>query len=628
MSHTRTPFRQLARLYGAVLSAAASLTKISEGSSAQIAATKDRFKEVNAGLFASVHQIVERLDTHSIQLGAVASKLAELESANRNLRQQGAGQAMEGLRSELASKMPGNPAVQGWASFSQCDEDGIIRECLRRIGSVAQLSKTFVEIGCGNGLENNTHQLALEGFVGCWLDGDASNIGFISQGLTSSETPGLLVRHTFVTLESISDVIAAFVSFLGTHEIDFFSLDTDGNDTHLVGKALTVIRPKLVCVEYNGKFRPPTRVEMQYNASHSWAGDDHFGASLQSWVDLLAGYTLVSCNLSGANAFFVRDDLLAPFDRCSAEELYQPPRYWLASHGCGHPASMKWLRQAVFANHIDRPWVLEGRVPGIPRFDFEIHRKDDLFISTQLARANIWEPFETEVIRRLCRRGDFVLDIGGNIGWYSVVVSKVIGTTGRIVAFEPDPDNFALLSRNVARCTDAPRIQLRQQAIGESAGTVKLFLSDINRGDHRIFDDGTDRMAIEVPLASLDSILSNESRLPDLVKSDTQGSEARIIRGARGLLSSGWRPVFVLEFWPFGLSGSGDDSFALWQELFELGYQTFEVTEARPRLFPLSAERMKTLIATDICAASGAFINILAIPANSDRIESVIDLIV
>jgi FkbM family methyltransferase len=534
---------------------------------------------------------------------------------------------MEGLRRELALKMPGNPAIQGWASYSQCDEDGIIRECLRRIGSVTQLSKNFIEIGCGNGLENNTHQLALDGFTGCWLDGDWSNIGFISQGLTSSETPGLLVRQTFVTLESISDVIADFASFLGTQEIDFFSLDTDGNDTHLVGKALTVIRPKLICVEYNAKFRPPTRVEMQYNASHTWAGDDYFGASLQSWVDLLAGYTLVSCNLSGANAFFVRDDLLAPFDPRSAEELYQPPRYWLTSLGCAHPPSMKWLRQAVFANTIDRQWVLEGRVPGIPRFEFEIHRKGDLFISTQLARANIWEPFETEVIRRLCRRGDFVLDIGGNIGWYSVVISRVIGATGRIVTFEPDPDNFALLSRNVARCADAPQIQLRQEAVGESAGTVKLFLSDINRGDHRIFDDGTDRIAIEVPLDSLDSLLANEGRLPDLVKSDTQGSEARIIRGARGLLSSGWRPVFVLEFWPFGLSGSGDDSFALWQELCDLGYQTFEVTEEKPRLFPLSAERMKTLIANDISAASGAFINILAIPAGSDRIEGVLDLI-
>lgn len=622
MRFTFTPLRQIEQAYRSIVSAASLLARLRELSESREAAIRSSANEINTTIDLAQTGLAR-------QLGAVSERLAQIsDGLVPQTSEEESRRFLAAMREHLAVTTPGNPAVHGWKSYSQCDEDGIIRECLRRISLIAPLSRTFVEVGCADGLENNTHQLALDGFAGCWIDGSEEKIRFVEDALGSLQTPTLMVRQAFVTLDTIEDVMRDCRSFLGTDEVDFFSFDIDGNDTHLVRKSLAVIRPKLICVEYNAKFPPPTRLEMRYEPNHRWSGDDYFSASLQAWVDQLAGYVLVSCNLSGANAFFVRQDLAHGFASHSIDALYQPARYWLVGSGGGHRASLRWLRQSTEeADVIGRPWVIEARVPHLAPFEFEIHRRRDQFISRDLARDKIWEPFETEVFRRLCRPGDFALDVGANIGWYAVLASKLIGKQGRLVCFEPDPHNHALLNRNIARCADGPTTQLRQEAIGDATGSVRLFLSSTNLGDHRIFDDGSSRASIEVPMSTLDRFLEGAARLPDIVKSDTQGSEAKILSGARGLLANGWRPVMLLEFWPFGLTGSGDDPMLLWDVLQNLGYSMYELSEAYPKLVPLNRQELLSRISTDIAAASGNFINLLAIPAGSDRVSAVADLI-
>ena len=251
-------------------------------------------------------------------------------------------------REKTTRATPDNPALYGWNSYSQCDEDGIIRECLRRLASISQETKTFIEIGCGNGLENNTHQLVLDGYKGVWVDGDPENVANIEREI-GLRTKVLQTEQSFVTLENIQDLMVRSSKYLGTLSPDFFSFDTDGNDLQVVTEALKTIGPKLLCVEYNGKFPPPTRLVMDYNPAHNWAQDDYYGATLQSWVDALDGYRLVACNLSGVNAFFVRNDLAGEFPTHSTEQLFQPCRYWLIGI-TGHPHTLKWLKQVVTAS--------------------------------------------------------------------------------------------------------------------------------------------------------------------------------------------------------------------------------------------------------------------------------------
>ena len=76
----------------------------------------------------------------------------------------------------------------------------------------------------------------------------------------------------------------------------------------------------------------------------SWRdGDDYFGVSLSMLVSKLAGYTLVSCGLSGVNAYFVRNDLLSTFTKYDPKDLYQPARVHLTAMIVGSKPSLKYI---------------------------------------------------------------------------------------------------------------------------------------------------------------------------------------------------------------------------------------------------------------------------------------------
>ena len=251
--------------------------------------------------------------------------------------------ALEEHRRRLASIMPDNPAAKGWKVFSQNDEDGILQECLRRLSP----AKTFMEFCCGDGLEKNTHFLLLQGFRGVWLDGSQNNIEHIRTGLGGLKFNNLWVRQDFLTLDNISDLLRSSLEFLGLDDLDVFSLDVDGNDIYFAEYIQEMVHPKILIVEYNGKFPPPLSLSIEYNPEHTWQRDDFHGASLQKFVDVLDRYMLVACNVVGVNAFFVRKDVASGFTEYPVELVYQPPRLGLTGYPVYHAASFKWLKQIL-----------------------------------------------------------------------------------------------------------------------------------------------------------------------------------------------------------------------------------------------------------------------------------------
>ena len=223
----------------------------------------------------------------------------------------------------------------GFKVYSQCDEDGIIQEIFNRIGL---LSSTFVEFGVENGLENNTLKLLLEGWSGLWIDGNQSYVAQINKKFHDVVTTGRLqVKAAFITRENINSLIGEHFS----GEIDLLSIDIDGNDIYIL-ESINVITPRVIIIEYNGKFPPPINIAQQYNPDYRWSGSDYSGSSLVAITKVAdrKGYSLVGCNIVGSNAFLVRNDLLydrfeAPF---TADNHYQPTRYFLVStFPSGHP---------------------------------------------------------------------------------------------------------------------------------------------------------------------------------------------------------------------------------------------------------------------------------------------------
>lgn len=219
-----------------------------------------------------------------------------------------------------------NITKHGFKAFSQFDEDGIIEEIFNRVGVS---NKTFLEIGVGDGLENNSLYLLTKGWSGIWIEGSKKNVKKIN---TKFEDAILSDR-----LKVIEKIVTAYNVNRLAHsisgEIDFFSIDIDGNDYHVI-ESINFLNPRVICLEYNAKFRPPTKWIMKRNDLHWQNKTDYFGASLESYCELLErmGYQIVACTLTGANAFFVRNDLMQNKFQSphTAEFHYEPCRYPIA----------------------------------------------------------------------------------------------------------------------------------------------------------------------------------------------------------------------------------------------------------------------------------------------------------
>jgi hypothetical protein len=270
------------------------------------------------------------------QLAAIQEQLAGLQRHFRIIETATVIQAMATLKAgDPRYRDPKRLLAHGAQYWSQNYEDGMITEIFRRVGPG---TKTFLEIGVGDGSENNTTALLSAGWSGYWIEGSKTCCDSISARLKTM--PGLAsrlkVRPAFVSAKNIPGLLRE----LGVPtEIDLFSLDIDLNTYH-IWAALKEFRPRVVVVEYNAGF-PPDQVWIHpYEPDQVWDGTQDQGASLKAY-DVLGrkfGYSLVGCDLMGVNAFFVRDDLVgdrfaAPF---TAENHYEPPRYYLW-HRLGHP---------------------------------------------------------------------------------------------------------------------------------------------------------------------------------------------------------------------------------------------------------------------------------------------------
>ena len=213
----------------------------------------------------------------------------------------------------------------GFKVYSQYDEDGILQEIFRRVGTT---DRRFVEFGVENGLECNSHYLLLQGWQGLWIEGSEAHYWSIQYRFYHAIHSGMLqVANRMVTKDNINRIIAEH-GIQG--EIDLLSVDIDTNDYYVL-KAIDVIRPRVVVAEYNAKFPPPVEWTRIYDESHGWDGSDDMGVSL-SLLDRMMnekGYALVGTNLSGVNAFFVRQDLLGDhfLYEHTAEHLYNAARY-------------------------------------------------------------------------------------------------------------------------------------------------------------------------------------------------------------------------------------------------------------------------------------------------------------
>lgn len=175
---------------------------------------------------------------------------------------------------------------------------------------------------------------------------------------------------------------------------------------------------------------------------------------------------------------------------------------------------------------------------------------------------------EQRLITREVGEGMVAVDLGANIGLHTVGLARRVGAAGRVYALEPDPQIFRLLERTV-REARIPQTRLFPVAAAERTGTLTLYVSDANRGDHRLFPTEEPRRTVDVPAVALDELLADEPRI-DFVKMDVQGAEVSALRGMRRILRENPRLGVLCELAPLWLRGAGATS----EEFFSVFHGT------------------------------------------------------
>ena len=202
---------------------------------------------------------------------------------------------------------------------------------------------------------------------------------------------------------------------------------------------------------------------------------------------------------------------------------------------------------------------------------FRIYSAADDALVGQAVRQGVYEPEVCELFRRLLRPGMNVLDLGANIGFFSLLAASLVGPTGHVLAVEPNPANARLLEAS-RRANGFDQLSILQVAASSANGLLVLHTTYSNGTTAGLPDDIAAVLnAQTVPALRLDDVLPSD-RAVGLVKIDVEGAEYLALRGCEAMLRRD-RPIIVSEFSPSlmpGISGVEGEAYLNW--LTGLGY--------------------------------------------------------
>lgn len=234
----------------------------------------------------------------------------------------------------------------------------------------------------------------------------------------------------------------------------------------------------------------------------------------------------------------------------------------------------------------DRYCAFEFERPEL-NFTLQLHSQDEL-VSKTMSALGEWEPVETAIVSEILQPDDLFIDVGANIGYYSVLGSRLVGPDGVVIALEPENTNFQLFKKNII-LNQVTNVTVHNSAAGDRDKTVKLYHSDENSGDHHTYRRSDSDTGIAVKAVRLDTLVASTAIRPRLIKIDCQGYEQHIIDGLKAVLENpALKPdAIILEFWPEMLNKAGADVIQFANYLFALNYTIWDIGRGHEKPKPL-----------------------------------------
>lgn len=186
-------------------------------------------------------------------------------------------------------------------------------------------------------------------------------------------------------------------------------------------------------------------------------------------------------------------------------------------------------------------WALTHLDSGEPFFI----NTEDRNITPWILMGGHWEPDVTKVVTEYIRPGMKVVDIGANVGYYTVKMGKAVGPSGFVWAFEPNPEVNTFCWENIKINELYRNASLGRFALGEAACAATLTRSNSNMASANLLGEQDADYCVDVEVKTLDSVLPRETI--DFIKMDAEGYEAFILKGAKDVLSRSPDCVILLE---------------------------------------------------------------------------------
>lgn len=240
----------------------------------------------------------------------------------------------------------------------------------------------------------------------------------------------------------------------------------------------------------------------------------------------------------------------------------------------------QWLHRAVIERHLSwRTYATIARMRAGPRVEIQLPDQ----IQDRIYFFGTWEPEISDYIASTLTAGDCFIDVGANIGYFSLLAASIVGDSGTVCAVEASPSIFAVLSRNVTR-NGFSNIALHNKAASNAAGRLPIFLGPAqNRGATTTVDSVAVRkgqgLEAEVAADTLSAIVGEAKLLSArLIKIDIEGAEYSLISGIAHLLPRfSAKTEWLIEFSPEAISEQGQSADALLAMFRSAGYDLYRI---------------------------------------------------
>jgi FkbM family methyltransferase len=252
---------------------------------------------------------------------------------------------------------------------------------------------------------------------------------------------------------------------------------------------------------------------------------------------------------------------------------------------------MRWVDRSKFSIQAAH-WMRE-RIAGaevvVARDPIDGHEMKLTPDYVDLIKGGGYEKGTTRVLTKLAKEGMNIVDIGANVGYYTLLAAKRVGSHGKVYAFEPEPRNFELLMENI-RLNSYENVIATQRAVSNESGTASLFLSPRCSGAHSLVstrDPGNETIAVGT--VTLDEFFEREGwPAIQVIKMDIEGWEMEALDGMHKLIIRNSPLTIVVEFYPWGMLGRGMKPLALADTLTRLGFSLSVIDEETGRATPFA----------------------------------------